>query len=303
MKPLVSVVVPIYNVAPFLEECLNSVVNQTYQNLQIILVNDGSTDESVSIARNYLDDSRVELVSTENGGLSRARNVGLSRARGEYVYFIDSDDCIDLGFLEEMIEIALRDDVEIVCNEQIVRFGERNEKCKQKKEPKILIPDSQNMAIGGAVWRCLFAKRLIERSGVRFLEGKVYEDEGFLYMIFPFCQRFALYCGKPYYYRQRPGSIMDKHKEFRSYDLLDVFESIYLFYKKNDFLSRFQPPLFFLYECGLGYKNEREYLRKARDLERKLGLPQRPLSFFGRQYDRIKRRIKKVISMMRGSGK
>ena len=98
-KPLISVIVPIYNVAPYVRECLDSVINQTYKNLQIILVNDGSTDESESIAREYLSDERIELVCTKNGGLSRARNTGLEKAIGEYIYFIDSDDYIDLRFI------------------------------------------------------------------------------------------------------------------------------------------------------------------------------------------------------------
>lgn len=297
-KPLISVIVPIYNVALYLRECLDSLINQTYHNLQIILVNDGSTDESESIAREYLGDERIELVCTENGGLSRARNIGLEKAIGEYVYFIDSDDYIDLSFLEEMIGIALDYNVEFVCNEQIVYFGDRVGLKKAYKKPIILIPNSQNMTIGGSIWRCLFSRKLIERSGVRFLEGKMHEDEGFLYMIFPFCKKFALYCGSTYYYRQRKGSIMDLHKNFRSYDLLDIFEKIYLFYKDHGFLSHYQPPYFFLYECGIGHSNEREYLKKVRELEKKLGLPKYSPSFMVRQYARIKRLGKRVLAMI-----
>ena len=294
-SPKISVVIPIYNVAPYLKECLDSVINQTYQNLQIILVNDGSTDESEKIAMDYLNDPRVELITTDNGGLSRARNIGLEKAIGEYIYFIDSDDYIDLGFIKEMINIALEYDVEFVCNEQIVYVGKFLGRKKINKEAKILTPNSRNMSIGGSIWRCLFAKSLIDRSGVKFLEGKTHEDEGFLYMIFPFAKKFALYCGKPYYYRQRTGSIMDRHKNFRSYDLLDIFEAIYCFYKKNGFLHYFEPPYFFLYECGMGYKNEREYLRRVGDLEKKLRLPRYPKSFIGRQLARVKNMGKRII--------
>ena len=270
--PLISVIIPIYNVAPYLRECLDSVINQSYANLQIILVNDGSTDESEDIAREYLHDSRVEFVAMDNGGLSMARNTGLDRARGEYICFIDSDDYIDLGFIEEMLEIAQTFDVDLVCNEQIVYFGAYSRCIRDRKEPQSLIPDSHNIDIGGSVWRCMFSQSLLERSGVRFLEGKIHEDEGFLWMIFPFCNRFVTYRGRPYYYRQRKNSIMEKNKDFRSYDLLDIFETIYLFYKEKGFLNRFQPPYYFLYECGLGYKNEREYLKKAEILKERLGL-------------------------------
>lgn len=295
MKPLISVIVPIYNVAPYLRECLNSVINQTYRNLQIILVNDGSTDESENIAREYLSDSRVELIVTANGGLSRARNVGLDRARGEYIYFIDSDDYIDLGFVEEMLEIVQKFNVDLVCNEQIIYFGEYSRGPKEKKEPTALIPDSHNIAIGGSVWRCLFSRGLLERSGVRFLEGKVHEDEGFLYMIFPFCNEFVIYCGKPYYYRQRKNSIMARGKNFRSYDLLDVFEAIYFFYKEKEFLDKFQPPYYFLYECGLGYENEKEYLKKAEILKKKLGINVKIYSLKRKCVGFIKRYIKNLF--------
>lgn len=296
--PLISVIIPIYNVAPYLRECLDSVVKQTCHNLQIILVNDGSTDGSEEIAKEYLRDERVQLISTSNGGLSKARNIGLEKAKGKYVYFIDSDDYIDLGFLEEMVKIAQENNVEIVCNEQIVYFGEITKAKKAYKKPEIFIPNSQNIAIGGSVWRCLFSRDLIERSKVRFLEGRVHEDEGFLYMIFPFCKKFALYCGKAYYYRQRHGSIMQCHKNFRSYDLLDIFENIYTFYKENGFLTRFQPPYFFLYECSIGYKNEKEYVKRVKELEKKLGLPKYSSSFVSRQYSRVKRLGKQILSLV-----
>lgn len=273
MNPLVSVIIPIYNVAPYLRECLDSVLSQTYSNLQIILVNDGSSDESESIAKEYLRDNRVELVSVLNGGLSYARNIGLDRARGEYIYFIDSDDYIDLGYIEELVSVAREFGVEFVCNDNITPFGLREVKERPKSSPQLLIPDSQNIALGGAVWRCLFAKSLLERSGVRFLERKIYEDEGFLYMILPFLSSFVRYSGLPYFYRQRENSIMSNHKKFRSYDLLDVFEAIYRFYQERGFIQKFKPPYYFLYSCSIGYENEREYLAIAKKLAKSLHIP------------------------------
>lgn len=273
MNPLISVIIPIYNTAPYLRQCLESVLAQSYKNLQIILINDGSTDESESIARVYLSDSRVEFVSVQNGGLSKARNIGLDRAKGEYVYFIDSDDYIAKGFLQEMIEIAQRFEVEFVCNDQIVSFGVNEAKYKQREEPKEVKIDSQSIRLGGAVWRCLFAKSLLQRSGVRFLEGKIYEDEAFLYMNLPFVEKFVRYCGEGYFYRQRENSIMSNHKKFRSYDLLDVFEAIYRFYQEKGFLQRLEPPYYFLTQSARGYQNESEYLQKAKDLAQKMNIP------------------------------
>lgn len=276
MNPLVSVIIPIYNVAPYLKECLESVIAQTYSNLEIILVNDGSTDKSEEIAKEYLNDWRIELISVPNGGLSKARNIGLKKAKGEYIYFIDSDDYIPSGFLEEMVKIAKQYQVEFVCNDHISPFGINKPKSRERTEPKEVEVDSQSIILGGAVWRCLFARSLLQRSKVEFLEGKIYEDEAFLYMNLPFVKKFVRYCGEPYYYRQRENSIMSNHKKFRSYDLLDVFEAIYRFYEEKNFLATFSPPYYFLYSCALGYENEKEYLLRAKKLAKSLTLPPPP---------------------------
>lgn len=276
MNPLISVIIPIYNVAPYLRACLDSILSQTYQNLQIILVNDGSTDESEDIAKEYLRDERVELICVQNGGLSKARNIGLHQARGEYIYFIDSDDYIAKGFLGEMISLAKEWGVEFVCNDHIARFGASEIVYKERVEPREVEVDSQNIILGGAVWRCLFARSLLRRSGVRFLEGKIYEDEAFLYMNLPFVKKFVKYCGEPYFYRQRENSIMSHHKKFRSYDLLDVFECIYRFYQERGFLERLKPPYYFLWNCAYGYENEKEYLKRAKKLAKDLQIPPPP---------------------------
>lgn len=276
MNPLISVIIPIYNVAPYLRACLDSILSQTYQNLQVILVNDGSTDESEAIAKEYLRDTRFELISVTNGGLSKARNIGLEKAKGEYIYFLDSDDYIAKGFLQEMVEIAQRFEVEFVCNDHIATFGINEPKYKERIQPKEIEVDSQNIILGGAVWRCLFARSLLRRSGVRFLEGKIYEDEAFLYMNLPFVKKFVKYCGEPYFYRQRENSIMSHHKKFRSYDLLDVFECIYRFYQERGFLERLKPPYYFLWNCAYGYENEKEYLKRAKKLAKDLQIPPPP---------------------------
>ena len=240
-------------------------IAQTYTNLQIILINDGSTDNSESIAESYLYDSRVELISVDNGGLSYARNIGLKSAKGDFIYFIDSDDLIDHEYIEELVSVATQYDVEFLCNDQIVSFtpsGVGN--YKSVVEPQIFNVNSTTIEIGGAVWRCLFARSLLQRANVEFIKGKIYEDEGFLYMVLPYCQSFVRFCGKPYFYRKRDDSIISLNTKRRSQDLIDVFETIYNFYIDNGFVNYIRPPYFFLYASGIGYCNQLEYLKAAK---------------------------------------
>ena len=111
---LVSIIVPIYNVEAFLDKCISSIIKQTHKNYELILVNDGSTDDSESICENYLDDARVHYYKKQNGGLSDARNYGLSKACGSHVTFVDPDDYLHPEYLQTLVEM-FHDDVQVSC--------------------------------------------------------------------------------------------------------------------------------------------------------------------------------------------
>ena len=116
MNPLVSVIIPVYNVAPYLREALDSVIGQTYHNLEILIIDDGSTDGSESICDEYKSDARVTVIHQKNGGLSNARNTGLDLAQGEFVCFLDPDDAYDTFFVERLIAPMISDHHDIaVC--------------------------------------------------------------------------------------------------------------------------------------------------------------------------------------------
>ena len=113
--PLISVIIPVYNVAPYLREAVDSAINQTYRNLEIIMVDDGSTDGSGDICDEYASrDPRITVIHQKNCGSSSARNAGLDRATGEYIAFLDSDDAYDLSFIRTMIDVAFRENSDIV---------------------------------------------------------------------------------------------------------------------------------------------------------------------------------------------
>ena len=121
-KPLISIIIPVYKVEKYLEKCIKSVLDQTYKNLQIILVDDGSPDNCGNICDDYARvDNRIEVIHKANGGLSDARNVGLKAARGEYIGFVDSDDYVSNEMFENLYNTLISNDVDVaICNFYIV---------------------------------------------------------------------------------------------------------------------------------------------------------------------------------------
>ena len=117
-QPLVSIIVPIYKVEPYLRRCLDSIVNQSYTNLEIILVDDGSPDNCPQICDEYASkDNRIKVIHKKNGGLSDARNAGLDICKGEYISFVDSDDWVDEKYIETLLDLAIKENVDIAIGE------------------------------------------------------------------------------------------------------------------------------------------------------------------------------------------
>ena len=216
--PKVSVIIPVYNTEKYLEECLNSVENQTLKDIEIICVNDGSTDKSLEILNNHANkDSRIKVISQENGGVSHARNTGIENSRGDYIAFIDSDDLIVPHAYETMYYNALRYNVDMV-NSRFSYFSDGEsidvnsfvyDKSKVKKidrekseNPFYAFPDS------GYVWNKLYKRSAIAENQLKFKEGVTnYEDGLFNFFVFPKVMSIVqdenvFYC----YSSSRPGS-------------------------------------------------------------------------------------------------
>lgn len=232
MSPLISVIVPVYNVEQYLDRCVESIVNQTYQNLEIILVDDGSTDSSGKKCDEWskLDD-RIVVIHKENGGQAEARNFGLERATGEYIGFVDSDDCIDTSMYKGMLEIAFEKNADMVGCDRVL-FDENNspEYMIDKAESN-LIEFSREEAIEdiiteshfqSTVWS-LLTKADIAKS-VMFDVGKIHED-----ILWPFRamlkSKKIVYTDKRYYaYFQRNESTMGKRYSAKRFDALDALK-------------------------------------------------------------------------------
>lgn len=229
-KLLISVIVPVYNVGEYLDECIESIVKQDYRDIEVVLVDDGSTDNSGDICDVWsLKDSRIKVLHKENGGLSNARNAGLSVAGGEWIRFVDGDDMLPLNSLSCLMDFAAQD-VDIVAGKY---------RTFDMTVPVIAGKSSGCMLLDGFSSLCemLYQRHLSSSSSdkifrrklfdlVKFKEGIVYEDLECLARLLPLCQKVAVISDIIYFYRKRPGSILFVFNRKRL-DVLDITDEIY----------------------------------------------------------------------------
>lgn len=210
---LVSIIIPVYNVEKYLKRCLDSVINQTYSNIEIILVNDGSTDNSLNICINYANqDNRIKLISQKNQGLSAARNVGIDSATGNYLMFLDSDDWLDVEVINECMSY-MEQGYDIIMFDPIINGKKRNISIQNEwsasgKEAFLKLFKLGADAFYITVWQYIYRSAFIKEEGLKFCPGLVYEDEVWTRCALISASRF-LYCEKRgYYYENRENSII-----------------------------------------------------------------------------------------------
>ncbi|MBP5490050.1 MAG: glycosyltransferase family 2 protein [Lachnospiraceae bacterium] len=240
---LISVIIPVYNVKPYLEEALDSVLNQTYRNLEIIIVDDGSNDGSEKMCDDYGNrDSRVRVIHQRNKGLSGARNTGLEIMTGEAVAFMDSDDAYFPDYIREMVQAMVRTNADIViCKSKTYHTDGKMLVSTQRHEPLYLKPgvytreEALTALIGGeirhGVWNKLYNRELWKT--VRFPEGRVYEDVSTTYRILDKCNSVCHLDLALYKYRRRSGSITfsGSWKYYR--DWLDAHSGIDAYFQSH----------------------------------------------------------------------
>jgi len=243
-RNLVSIIVPVYNVEKYLRSCLDSLSGQTHKNLEIICVDDGSTDSSPAIlAEAAAKDPRIKVVHQENGGLSAARNTGLRHATAPYITFVDSDDWLEPDAIEKALAYMLGDAlVDMVCYlaeteyediamryEQQVTDSQSYHACKYEGLHAMDAPVICNSTV--TVWNKLFKKQLIDQWGLRFPQGLLFEDNTF-FVSYALHARHAYFIGEAlYHYRQRCDSIMGKAADGKTHRRADKLENFVLIYK------------------------------------------------------------------------
>ena len=206
---LISVIVPVYNVESYVAECIESIQNQTYMNLEIILVNDGSTDASGDICDQYAAyDERIQVIHKENAGVSAARNTGIESANGDYIGFVDSDDYIAPTMYEDMLKLMAEHDLDIIECTAFRNNGDTNiEGCNDGSLEIFNRDEALRMAMYDcfvAVWSQLYKRRVI--SDVRFPVGRKFEDSAVSYLFIANTKRVGHINRCLYYYRLNPNS-------------------------------------------------------------------------------------------------
>lgn len=235
---LISIIVPIYNVEKYLNQCIQSIVKQTYKNLEIILIDDGSTDKSPELCDEWAtNDKRIKVIHQKNQGAAMAKNQGLESATGELIAFVDSDDCIKIDMYERLYKLLKEKQCDIVeCGYQCFENNITDEKitknrleiCNNEKAIEYLIDNSLMKQV---VWNKLYRKEVI--GDIRFPKGRYIDDEFWTYKVLNEATRVCITNEKMYYYRQHNSSIMGRQYNVKRLDAVDAFEERMVYIKKN----------------------------------------------------------------------
>lgn len=243
--PQISIIIPVFNTEAYLEKCLDSVINQTYQDYEIIIVDDGSTDTSPEIiakyAQNYKD--KIFVYRKKNEGVSIARNYGIEKSRGRFITFVDSDDYIDKNMLKEMIEKASENDFDmVICNllyiypnkEIIGRSGISSDLLDKNQIRENMINILPAMC-GKLIKRDLY-------KNVNFKPNIWFEDVESYFRMYPNLNKIGIVNSNLYFYPQRSSSITYTYNE-KLYDIVNIWDDIIKYYKENKFYEQYRNEL------------------------------------------------------------
>lgn len=231
MENLITVVVPVYNVEKYLKKCIESIINQTYKNLEIILVDDGSPDNCGKICDDYKkQDSRIKVIHKKNGGLSDARNAGIDIANGEYITFIDSDDYIDDDYVELLYNAIVKDKTDMVISSHKVIYdngtilekatGERSILNSKEVLKRILYDEGIDLS----AWAKLYKIELFRK--VRYPKERLFEDAATTYKLVDKCKNISIVSKSTYNYMIRENSITNLNFSEKKLDLIKSTEEM-----------------------------------------------------------------------------
>ena len=240
-SPKITVIIPVYKAEKYLDRCLESIVNQTYKNLEIILVDDGSPDNCPAICDEYAQkDSRIKVIHKENGGAAMARNAGLDIAKGEYIGFVDSDDYICPDMFEKLLNSMIKNNSDIaICGSKEIDFsGKTDNECYINFEYEVVSPRDclkqlcDRGYIHNVIWNKLYKSKCWE--GIRFPDIHMFEDEAVLPYVYMKARSISIVQELLYYYVQTEGSIMHRNFEEKTFQTYaKIFENRMKFFKEE----------------------------------------------------------------------
>ncbi|MGN0274618.1 MAG: glycosyltransferase family 2 protein [Chordicoccus sp.] len=273
MSDLVSVIIPIYKVERYLERCVRSVMDQTYDNLEILLIDDGSPDRCGKMCDAFAEsDPRIRVVHRKNGGVSAARNTGIDASSGQWIFFVDSDDFIHRDCIRQLLAAAERSGTDIavcgfertdgdtICGD--VRFPVTEVIPRDEAMRHVILEEDTSF-----VWGTLFRRELFQ--GIHFPEGRTFEDLATVPLLVNRCRALARVSAPYYGYFQRPTSIMHELNARSQYNVLlawlDRCRFCHENYRELEKRCLAQMAHYYLLVCSYSYPGE-PYIRMARDL-------------------------------------
>lgn len=268
---LVSIIVPIYNAEKYLEECIESILNQTYENIEVILVNDGSTDNSLSICKKYKkNDDRIVILNKINTGVSDSRNEGMKKSSGKYLCFVDSDDTIDNKFVEIMIKELSETGTDVVfCNYMYNYEGKLIKKKPRLKtgvyqieeiKHKLIDDGTMSGILFGTVWGAIYKRDIIKKNNIEFYREIKYNEDGIFNIEYCLNSKKIRVISDEYlyFYRQTDQSASKKHLKYNR--ILPATEKIIDIFRKKEFNLNMN------LECQLGARKVSEAFWMVLDL-------------------------------------
>lgn len=241
-----SIIVPVYNSEKYISKCLDSLVNQSLKDIEIIVVNDGSTDKSLEILKKY-ESKKVKIITQKNSGVASARNTGLKEAKGEYIAYVDSDDWVELDMFEKLYDKAIENNYDaVMCDFWYIDDEKKWEGISTNNKDIVTNKEKKQFMIKmfPVIWNKIYKREKIKKY--KFKPGVWAEDVEYLYKILPSIDNIAVINEPLYYYYQREVSesrLYDK----RVYNYIDNFNGIVEFYQKNKYYELYKKELEFCY--------------------------------------------------------
>lgn len=253
--PKVSILVPIYNVEKYLEQCLDSLIHQTLSDIEIICINDGSTDSCTSILEKYSQmDSRIKVINKGNSGYGDSMNKGLDNATGEYIGIVESDDFVDANMFEELYNLATKNDCEIVKSDWFQYWTDKNLNRKFGKIPrykcnKIISAkkDKSLLRFTPSIWSAIYKREFLDRYDIRFLPtpGASYQDTSFTFKVF-MCASRVLFTSKAYLYYRQDNINSSVKSTGKIYSICNEYQETERFIDEHPELSAFKEYIYAL---------------------------------------------------------